>query len=90
MLNFRLTVLQGTTSAADVKSWYPLPEKPKDPNDGLKPSSLFAEKALVDKQVQRMSAALNVPTVSYNDTRDAGMKPFFEFHAVLKEHFPLV
>lgn len=82
--------LAGNTSAADLESWCPLPEKPKDPNDGLKPPSIFADKASVDKQVHRLSAAVHVSTVSYDDTRDVGKKPFFEFHGLLKELFPFV
>jgi Gly-Xaa carboxypeptidase len=77
-----------------VESWCPLPEKPKYPSDGLKPSSLFADKSSVDKQVTRLSAAVNVPTVSWDDNEDVGVdkrwQPFYRFHEVLEELFPLV
>jgi Gly-Xaa carboxypeptidase len=80
-------------SAANVETWCPLPEKPKYPNDGLKPSFLFADKASVDKQVNRLSAAVNVPTVSYDDNGDVGedkrWEPFYKFHDVLEDLFPL-
>lgn len=84
----------GSRSAGDVKTWCPLPEKPKYPNDGLKPSFLFADKASVDKQVSRLTAAVNVPTVSYDDNGDVGKderwQPFYKFHEVLEGLFPLV
>jgi Gly-Xaa carboxypeptidase len=81
-------------NAGVVETWCPLPEKPKYPNDGLKPSFLFADKASVDKQVKRLSAAVNVPTVSYDDNGDVGKdkrwQPFSKFHEVLEDLFPLV
>lgn len=81
-------------TAGDVKTWCPLPDKPKYPNDGLKPSFLFADKAFVDTQVKRLSAAVNVPTVSYDDNglvgKDERWKPFYKFHEVLEDLFPLV
>ena len=77
-----------------VESWCPLPEKPKSANDGLKPSILFADKDSVEKQVKRLSAAVNVPTVSWDDNGDVGTderwQPFYKFHEVLEELFPLV
>lgn len=80
-------------SAGNVETWCPLPEKPKYPNDGLKPSFLFADKASVDKQVNRLSAAIDVPTVHYDDNGDVGedkrWQPFYKFHDVLEDLFPL-
>jgi Gly-Xaa carboxypeptidase len=80
-------------SAGTVETWCPLSEKPKYPNDGLKPSFLFADKASVDKQVNRLSAAVNIPTVSYDDSGDVGndkrWQPFYRFHDVLEDLFPL-
>jgi Gly-Xaa carboxypeptidase len=82
------------TTLGDVETWCPLPEKPKYPNDGLRPSFLFADKASVERQVKRLSAAVDVPTVSYDDNGDVGKdkrwKPFYRFHEVLEDLFPLV
>lgn len=90
----QLSSAGGSKSAGEVETWCPLPEKPKYPNDGLKPSFLFADKASVDRQVQRLSAAVNVPTVSYSDNGDVGKderwQPFYRFHEVLEDLFPLV
>jgi Gly-Xaa carboxypeptidase len=78
----------------DVESWCPLPEPPSHLEDGLNPSSSFAEKTSVLKQVERLSAATNVSTVSYDDNGDVDEDPrwksFGEFHEVLRHLFPLV
>jgi Gly-Xaa carboxypeptidase len=77
-----------------VENWCPLPEKPKYPKDGLRPSFLFADKASIEKQVARLSAAINVPTISCDDNgdveKDTRWKPFYQFHDVIDDLFPLV
>jgi hypothetical protein len=77
-----------------VESWCPLPVKPKIVKDGLKSSSLFADQKSVDLQAKRLSAAVNVPTVSVNGDGDVLTDPRYEvfkkFHKVLDGLFPLV
>jgi Gly-Xaa carboxypeptidase len=79
---------------ADVESWCPLPEIPRNRKDGLKPSFLFIDQKSVDLQVKRLSAAVNVPTVSVVGGGDVLTDPkyeaFHKFHGVLDELFPLV
>jgi len=77
-----------------IGSWCPLPEPPHHIEDGLDHSSSFSDKASVLKQVERLSAAVNVSTVSYNDNGDVDEDPrwnsFGELHEVLRRLFPLV
>jgi hypothetical protein len=77
-----------------VESWCPLPQKPKVAKDGLRPSTLFADQKSVDMQAKRLSAAINVPTVSVNGGGDVLTDPRYEvfkkFHKVLDGLFPLV
>jgi len=54
-------------TGSEVGSWCPLPVTPTAAKDGLKYSSLFLVKEAVQKKVGRLSAAVNVPTVSYGD-----------------------
>jgi Gly-Xaa carboxypeptidase len=79
----------------DIKSWCPLPKLPSQIEDGLDPSSSFAVNASVlKKQVERLSAAVNVSTVSYDDNGDVDDDPrwksFGQLHEVLRHLFPLV
>jgi hypothetical protein len=81
-------------SDPDVNSWCPIPERPAIIKDGLKPSFLFIDHKFVEKQVERLSEAVNVPTVSYGDfgnvEKDERFEPFHKFHVVLEGLFPLV
>jgi Gly-Xaa carboxypeptidase len=78
----------------NVKDWCPLPEKPATINDGLSPSFLIIGQEVVDLQVKRLSAAVNVPTVSVAGDGDVLTDPKYEvfhrFHEVLDDLFPLV
>jgi hypothetical protein len=78
----------------NVESWCPLPDKPANVNDGLKPSFLFIDQKSVDLQVKRLSAAVNVPTVSVTGDGDVLTDPRYEvfhrFHDILDDLFPLV
>ena len=84
----------GHNGKGNIESWCPLPEPPSHVRDGLDHSSSFAEGPSVLKQVERLSAAVNVSTVSYNDNgeidEDPRWKPFEEFHDVLRILFPFV
>jgi hypothetical protein len=76
------------------ESWCPLPTHPSEVEDGLQPSGDFEKDAFVKRQVERLSAAVNIPTVSYEDNGDVGRdkrwEVFGEFHKVLEHLFPLV
>jgi hypothetical protein len=81
-------------SEENVKKWCPLPEKPANVKDGLMPSFLFVDQKSVDLQVKRLSAAVNVPTVSVPGDGDVLTDPRYEnfhrFHEVLDDLFPSV
>ncbi|OCK83285.1 vacuolar carboxypeptidase Cps1 [Lepidopterella palustris CBS 459.81] len=83
-----------STGKGGVESWCPLAAIPSPADDGLDRSSRFMRKDAVEKQVERLSAAVNVATVSYDDNQDVGVDPrweiFGELHKVLKDQFPLV
>ncbi|CAK4033148.1 vacuolar carboxypeptidase Cps1 [Lecanosticta acicola] len=81
--------------ADEESNWCPLPAPLLPSNDGLQDSiGLFAGEKALQKQIERLSAAVNVPTVSYDDNGDVGEDPrwqvFGELHAVLEHLFPLV
>ena len=87
----------GTTtnkSNGDVKSWCPLTENPPNFNDGLDLSSKFEEPGAIELQVERLSEAVRVATVSYDDNGNVGederWNVFFHFHDVLNNLFPLL
>lgn len=69
---------------------------PLDPSsDGLHSAGkLFGSKAALEKQVERHSALVKVPSICYDDLgpfdEDPRWAPFYEFHVVLSEVFPLV
>ena len=78
------------------ESWCPLAD-PKDlinRDDGFKPSSDFTSPGSLKNQVERLSAAVRVPTESFDDNGDVDIdprwKPFDELHRVLKDLFPMV
>ena len=82
------------TSKGDVSSWCPLPDKLPELKDGLDPSTKFEQSEFVQRQLERLSAAVRVATESYDDNGDVGIdhrwQPFFHFHDVLADLFPLV
>lgn len=73
----------------------PLP-KPyvPSPSDGSRPSLEFWSNATIEKQVQRLSAVVAVPSICYDDLgdvdEDARWKSFNDLHNVLRDLFPLV
>ena len=82
----------------DIDSWCPLPD-PVSPSNHvdsipLPQSSQFAGEEWIQKQVERLSAAINVPTESFDDNGDVDDDPrwktFDKFHRVLQELFPNV
>ena len=83
-----------------VDSWCPLPD-PISPSaveghDGiiLPSSSLFEGEEWLERQVERLAAAINIPTESYDDNGDVDedprWEPFGRLHEVLEEMFPNV
>jgi Gly-Xaa carboxypeptidase len=78
-----------------VSTWCPVPRLPAPLQDGLNSSADFGnDKDLIKQQVERLSAAVNVPTISYDDSGDVDKDPrwhaFVTLHEVLKEQFPRV
>lgn len=73
--------------------WCPLPELALPIHDGLGPSDRFMKHEHLELQVSRLSAAVRIPTESYDDSGPVGVDPrwdvFQEFHELLAELFPL-
>ncbi|KAI1482302.1 carboxypeptidase S [Daldinia eschscholtzii] len=84
----------GHSYNSDPEQWCPLPDVAVPEDDSLKPSEHFINSEQLELQVQRLSAAVRVPTESYDDNGDVDedprWKPFEDFHQVLKQLFPLV
>lgn len=78
----------------EVEAWCPLPELVSYPEDGVAASEILFTKEVLALQVERLSAAVNVSTVSYGDNGDVESDPrwktFEELHKVLRQLFPLV
>lgn len=80
----------------DFESWCPLadPDAMKASDDNLHPSKDFSLDASLKKQVERLSAAVNCPTESFDDNGDVDDDPrwgtFDNFHDTLKDLFPLI
>lgn len=86
----------GSSGIKEIDSWCPIPE-PEDiqhRGDGLRPSLDFQKPDSIELQVKRLSAAVHVPTESWDDNDEVDIDPrwknFDEFHRVLKELFPKV
>ena len=78
-----------------VNTWCPVSQLPPASQDGLISLVDFGNsKDLIKQQVERLSAAVNVPTISYDDNGDVDKDPrwhaFVTLHEVLKPHFPRV
>ena len=76
------------------EDWCLLPRHPSGVKDDLQSSKHFGTEEFLKRQADRLSAAVNVPTVSYEDNGDVEHDKrwlvFGDFHKVLKDLFPLV
>ncbi|KAF2093010.1 putative vacuolar carboxypeptidase Cps1 [Rhizodiscina lignyota] len=79
---------------AQVDFWCPLAPIPGPPSDGLKDSRELTGSDIRQRQVERLSAAVNVSTQSFEDSgdveTDTRWRVFDELHEVLRKLFPLV
>ena len=78
-----------------VNTWCPVSPLPAPSQDNLTSSTNFGNsKDLIKQQVERLSSAVNVPTISYDDNDDVDKDPrwhaFVTLHEVLKKQFPKV
>ncbi|KAF2173821.1 hypothetical protein M409DRAFT_62069 [Zasmidium cellare ATCC 36951] len=78
-----------------TRRWCPLSPKLTPPDDGLEDSRiLFAIDEVLHRQVERLSAVVNVSTISYDDNGQVGedmrWETFGELHTVLKRLFPVI
>ncbi|GFG16739.1 phenylalanine/tyrosine ammonia-lyase [Aspergillus udagawae] len=71
----------------------PLAPKVDSPEDGLHPSLKFVQdQAIRRRQVERLSKAVQIPTViesDMNDPYDERFMPFLDFYGLLQSLFPL-
>ncbi|KAI4720064.1 putative vacuolar carboxypeptidase Cps1 [Aureobasidium sp. EXF-10727] len=74
-----------------VDTWCPVPEMPTPIQDGF---DFGNSKDLIKQQVKRLSAAVNVPSISYDDNDDVDKDPrwhaFVTLHETLETQFPKV
>lgn len=87
--------LQPIGPGHDHKSWCSLPPHVKIPEDGMQnSSSLFQNDEALRLQVERLSALVSLPTISYDDNgevhEDHRWKTFDSLHNRLVKLFPLV
>lgn len=86
----------GSSGIKELDSWCPIPapEDIRHRGHGLRPSLDFQKPESIELQVKRLSAAVLVPTESWDDNDDVDVDPrwknFDEFHRVLKKLFPKV
>ncbi|KAF2773202.1 putative vacuolar carboxypeptidase Cps1 [Teratosphaeria nubilosa] len=87
----------GSTSdrQRDSSLWCHIPGVAESPRDGLRSSrDVFTGDDALSLQVERLTAAVNVPTVSYDDNGDVNEDerwlPFGRLHKTLLSIFPLV
>lgn len=86
----------GTSEFKEIDSWCPIPEFEdiQHRGDDLRPSLDFQKPESIELQVKRLSAAVHVPTESWDDNGDVDVDPrwksFDEFHRILKWLFPKV
>lgn len=87
-----LTSLSNDHSIID--SWCPLPTPSQSPSDGLKASHRFADEDFRKRQIVRLTAAVNVPTETFQNSGEVGSDPRFktfqQLHDLLRKQFPLV
>lgn len=87
--------LESQSALEKEPEWCSLPQPLVATSDGLVPASeKFGTGSPLRRQVERLSAAVNVATVSYNDNNDVDTDPrwqtFAVLHDVLRSRFPLV
>jgi hypothetical protein len=87
--------VHGSAGHDDTASWCRIPEPAESPQDGLDDSAkLFEGEAILRLQVERLAAAVNIPTVSYDDNvdvdEDVRWRIFGTLHEKLESLFPLV
>jgi Gly-Xaa carboxypeptidase len=93
------TTIFSSDKGSPMESWCPLPHavsptKSTETSEMLPPSKDISGNVWINRQVERLSAAVNVPTESYDDNgnveEDPRWRTFPEFHSVLQNLFPLV
>lgn len=96
LLLFSAFSLYQAIQSTKIDSWCPIPELEdiQHRGDGLRPSLDFQKPESIELQVKRLSAAVHVPTQSWDDNGDVDVDPrwksFDEFHRILKWLFPKV
>ena len=85
----------GAQGASKTKFKCDLPPAVSPKKDGLPDAEdIFSSKEAFKKQVERHTAIVQVPSISYDDLGDVEEDErwlvFFDFHKVLKEQFPIV
>ena len=88
----QLAITSNQTDSSD--SWCPLPDVVTPLDDSLLSSDHFDAPGVLEKQVERLSAAVKAPTESFDDNGEVDEDPRWEtfdtFHAILESLFPLV
>lgn len=90
-----LSNLGAHVGLVEQPEWCALPEALISSDDGLvSASEKFDHDSALQRQVERLSAAVNVATVSFNDNGDVDTDPRWQtfpiLHGVLKTNFPRV
>ncbi|KAL1311047.1 hypothetical protein AAFC00_001261 [Neodothiora populina] len=86
--------LESQDSLLKEPEWCAIPEPLIAADDGMAISESFVNETFLAQQVERLSAAVKVATISYNDNgdpdADARWSSFKELHDVLRSKFPKV
>lgn len=81
-------------AVSGLDSWCPVPDVVTPLDDSLLSSNHFNEPGVLETQVQRLSAAVQAPTESFDDNGEVDEDPrwttFDDFHTILEELFPLM
>lgn len=89
-----LSSLSKERPSGNGNSWCPLSDVIVSQNDSLRASEHLMNDEVRALQVKRLSDAVRVPTESYDDNGEVDEDPrwrtFEDFHAVLRQLFPLV
>ncbi|KAF2787593.1 peptidase family M20/M25/M40 [Melanomma pulvis-pyrius CBS 109.77] len=77
-----------------LNNWCPVPDVVTPLKDLLLSSGHFDEPGVLETQIQRLSAAVQVPTESFDDNGEVDEDPRWttidDFHKILEELFPLI